>query len=388
MKYYREYDVKMYYWDEKADRYESGDKLRRVEPVEKLIDDRGNTHYFFNQAMFYNPKYSIPPNDYELFEKFLEGGSREYPSDGNIPIDIAAREAVLFLKEIEDIINSPDHQYNSRIITILNGREPVELIRGAIRLYLSNISTRDWRRKRSTDDIDMWIPNVLFLEHILKKLNWKYNKISSEWEKKVAWDDKWTGATKSNMLIASNDIFQKTDFGAGSFLDGSTIKDIIKKKIVRGYDVDLSDIINIALKNNIPPTDDPNEPWAAIIESANMRASRVTSNLISLCRYSYGIAYYLKRVGVVVHKYRHDLKDDELFPDDQIMKICKVSSHWLKTYQNSPEAARNRIYDNLERHEYRKLEHSRNLFDFMLRVIALLNEKYEKANVLFEIGHY
>jgi len=378
----------MYYWDEKTDRYEYGDNLRRIEPVEKLIDGQGNTHYFFNQAMFHNPKYTIPLNDYELFEKFLEGGSREYPSDGKIPIDIAVREAVIFLKEIENIANSPDHEQNSTIKTILKGREPVELIRGAIRLYLSNISTRDWRRKRSTDDIDMWIPNVLFLERILKKLNWKYNKDSSEWVKKVSWDDKWTGATKSTFLIASNDIFQATDFGAGSFLSGSKIKDIIKKKITRGYDVDLSDIINIALKNNLPTTDDPDEPWAAFIECSNMRASKVTSNLISLCRYSYGIAYYLKRVGVVIHKYRNDLKDNERFPDEQVMKICKVSSHWLKTYHDSPEAARSRIYDNLERHEYRKLEHSRNLFGFMVRVITLLNEKYEQAKILFEIGHY
>ncbi len=378
----------MYYWDEKTDRYERDDELRSLFPVEKLIDERGKIHYFFNQDMFHNPKYSIPNNDYELFNKFLEGGSREYPSDGKIPIDIAAKEAKLFIKEIENVVINPQNEFHQTIRSILNGRKPVELIRGAIRLYLSNISTRDWRRKRSTDDIVMWIPNMLFLEYILKKLNWKYNKITSEWQKKVVWDDKWTGATKSNVLIASNDVFQATDFGAGSFLSGSRIKDIIKKKIMRGYDVDLSDIINIALKNNIPSIDDPNEPWAAFIECANMRASRVTSNLISLCIYSYSFAYYLKRVGVAIHKYRYDLKDQERFTDDKVLEICKMSSHWLNNHQDNAQAARKRIFNNLERHEFLKLEHSKNLFEFMLRVIALLNEKYEKVGIFFEIGQY
>ena len=217
----------MYLWDERADMYEREDNLRRIVPVEKLVGENGVIHYFFNQSLFHNPKYTIPTDDYELFQKFLEGGSREYPSDGNIPIDIAAREAVLILKEIEVIRDSPGHMYHSSIKSILKNRGPIELIRGAIRLYLSNISTRDWRRKRSTDDIDMWIPNVPLLEYILKKLNWKYNRDSGEWVKKVTWNDIWTGVTKSSVLIASNDIFQATDFGAGSYLTGSRIKDII-----------------------------------------------------------------------------------------------------------------------------------------------------------------
>ena len=378
----------MHYWDEIADSHERGDNLRRIVPVEKLVDDQGTTHYFFNQSMFHNPKYTHPTDDYELFQKFIDGGSREYPSDGNIPIDISAHEAQLLLKQIENIEKNLDHKFHSDLMSILNGRKPLDLIRGANRLYLSNISTRDWRRKRSTDDIDMWIPNVLLLEHILKKLNWKYDKNSGEWGKKVTWDDKWTSATKSNILIASNDIFQGTDFGSGSFLEGSRIKDIIKKKIIRGFDVDLSDIINIALLNNIPTSDDPDAPWNAIVECANMRALRVTSNLISLCRYAYGISFYLKRVGVVIHKYREDLKDSDRFSDEKIDKICKVSSHWLSTYYDSPKEARDRIYRNLHKHEHRKLQHSKNLLDFMFRVIKLLNEKYEQAKIVFEIGYY
>ena len=380
--------MKMYFWDEKADSKFRGDNLRIVLPVANLIDKNNVTHYFFNQQMFDNPNYTIPNNSKDLFRKFLEGGSREYPSDGYVPIDIAAYEASYLMNEIVRIANTKLERFQQEAASIIKDRKPEELFRGTIRLYLSDLTTRDWRRKRSTDDIDMWIPNFSLFEYILKNNGWYENKETGEWEKKVAWDDKWTGISKSSALIASNDLFQATDFGSGEYLEGNRIKDIIKKKLKRGLDVDLSDIINVALENNIPEDENENSPWRAIVECCNMRDSRVTSNIISLCRYSYGIAHYLKRVGVAIHLHKDTFQDDALFSDEEVMRICKVSSHWMKTYTEEPTDVRKRIIGNLNKHEYQKLQQSRNLFNFMYKIIELLNTKYEKAKILIEIGNF
>lgn len=378
----------MLLWDITVDAKFVGDNRRSVFPIETRGDKFGNTHYIFNREIFHNPKYVIPDDDLELFRKFLEGGSREYPSDGKIPVDISSNEAKIILEKLKEIASTHAHEFHESAAKLLNGRDAVDLVRGANRLYLSELTTRDWRRKRSTDDIDFWIPNISLLEHVLANFGWSYNKNTREWEKKVSWKDKWTGVEKSNILLVSNDMLQNIDFGSGSHLEGSSIKAILKKKLRRGFDVDLSDVINVALGENVPETDDPNAPWAAFIECSNMRNPKVTSNIISLCRYSYGIAYYLKRVGVSINLYKESFKDETLFTDEQVVKICKVSSHWLKEYVYHPELSRKRIYDNLLVHQSRKLQHSRHLYDFTARVLDLLNSKYEHANIVFEIGFF
>ena len=74
-------------WDTKADAVKKGDNLRDVSPLtEKIkIDENSFTHYVFTKTMFNNPWYKIPQDDLELFKKYLDGGSRSYPSDGHIP---------------------------------------------------------------------------------------------------------------------------------------------------------------------------------------------------------------------------------------------------------------------------------------------------------------
>jgi hypothetical protein len=100
--------------------------------------------------MFNNPKYAIPQNDIALFQKFINGGSREYPSDGNIPTDIVAGEARAILKEISETSKNPNAPYHKDAIELLkNGK--LDLIRGTVKLYLGKYTTRDWRRKRFTD---------------------------------------------------------------------------------------------------------------------------------------------------------------------------------------------------------------------------------------------
>ncbi|MFX1451873.1 MAG: hypothetical protein ACFFCM_13590 [Promethearchaeota archaeon] len=378
----------MLVWSEKSNAINYNDNLRTVDFSKQYEDEFGFIHYVFNSEIFYNPKYEIPEDEFELFKKFLGGGSREYPSDGNIPVDIAANEAKIILNEIKEISENPTHKFHKIAVDLLKNDNKFALLRGAIRLYLEDLTTRDWRRKRSTDDIDFWIQSPTLLEYILKKTGWKKNNRTREWEKKVSWRDLWTNKINHAMLIASNDLLQSLNFGSGGYLEGSSLKNIIKKKLKRGFDVDLSDIINVAIVNNIPESKDPNSPWMAIVECANMRDPRVTSNIISLCRYAYGIAYYLKRVGVSINRYKETFKNKELFPDEEVIRVCKVSSHWLDEQVYEADYTRKRIYDNLVLHEHRKLQYSKNLYKFTSRVLNLLNSKYEYTKTTFEISFF
>ncbi|MHA1231377.1 MAG: hypothetical protein ACTSPQ_12085, partial [Candidatus Helarchaeota archaeon] len=323
------------------------------------------------------------------FQKFLDGGSREYPSDGNIPVDIAANEAMKILNKIKEIAYDIKHPFHLLVTELLEDPEKdiFHLVRGTLHLYLCNHTTRDWRRKRSTDDIDFWIPSPRLLNYVIKSLNdgWVYNPKRGEWEKRVHWNDLWTGERKSGILIASNDINQRMDFGLGSYLEGPGLKNIIKKKLVRGHDVDLSDIINCAILNNIPIEYDEDSPWTAIVECANMRHSRTTSNIISLCRLSYGVANYIRRVGLAIKKYKDTFKNKELFPDKKVVNICRVSSHWLSETRYKPNITRDRIYNNLVKQERKKLQYANNLYFFADQVLKLLNSKYEHIKIKFAI---
>ncbi|MFX1411617.1 MAG: hypothetical protein ACFFA6_14790, partial [Promethearchaeota archaeon] len=148
-------------WDIKSDTVQKGDNLRDVSHLlEKArIDEHGFTHYFFSKIMFNNPWYVIPDNDLELFNKFIEGGSRAYPSDGNVPCDIVAKEARILLNKIIDLSqDSNSHHFEEARKALEKGKNA--LVRGTMKLYLGKYTTRDWRRKRFTDDIDFWIHQV------------------------------------------------------------------------------------------------------------------------------------------------------------------------------------------------------------------------------------
>jgi hypothetical protein len=81
--------------------------------------------------MFNNPKYVIPSNDITLFQKFINGGSREYPSDGNIPTDIVAGEARIILKQITKISKNPKAAYYKEAIELMKNNK-FDLIRGTV----------------------------------------------------------------------------------------------------------------------------------------------------------------------------------------------------------------------------------------------------------------
>ncbi|TFF89936.1 MAG: hypothetical protein EU548_05585, partial [Promethearchaeota archaeon] len=235
-----------YVWDVKADVKHNGDNLRDVSPEKTFEDEEGKTHYVFTKAMFNNPWYEIPEDDYELFKKFLEGGSRSYPSDGNIPCDIVADEVKKIVDKVEEYAEDPNNIYHEEAKNALKeGKE--SLFRGTVKIYLGKYTSRDWRRKRFTDDIDFWTFHINLLDAALKECGFKWNKKSKEWEKRIIWKNPKTNETRHEILYAANNLSQLLDFGAGSYLEGASLKEVFQKKLKRGHDVDLSDIINVVM---------------------------------------------------------------------------------------------------------------------------------------------
>jgi len=377
-------------WDIKADAIKKGDNLRNVSfLIDKTFeDDKGFTHYFFSKANFNNPWYTIPEDDFELFENFIEGGSRAYPSDGSIPCDIVASEARKVLKRIELRSQDTNHHYCKDAREVLkNGK--YSSLRGTLKLYLGKYTTRDWRRKRFTDDIDFWMFQTTLLDSSLKECSFLKNKETGEWEKTVEWKKFETKENKHEKLFAANNLNQLLDFGAGSYLEGSSLKEIFDKKIKRGHEVDLSDIINVAMVNNGVDgihKDEWLDVWNSFEQAANTRNTRTTSNLISLCRYSFTIADHLEKVGEAIKKHKDIILDNSKYSDDKIKSLCRISIQWENFYDaNGVDETRKLIHDfYLEQAEEKPL-HAQNLKIFAKRIMKLLNSKYEHLKVVFEI---
>ncbi|MHA1883533.1 MAG: hypothetical protein ACW96S_00655 [Promethearchaeota archaeon] len=380
-------------WDTKADAVQKGDGLRDVSPLhdKTSIDDDGYTHYVFSKSLFNNPWYKIPENDLTLFKKFLDGGSRAYPSDGHIPCDVVAGEARLIINRIVEISKESKNVYYKDACESLVGGK-FDLIRGTLKLYLGKYTSRDWRRKRFTDDIDFWIFKVHLLDHVLREMGWIKNKETGEYEKSVKWVNPDTGETRHEALCAANNLNQLLDFGAGSYLEGTKLREIFNKKLKRGHDVDLSDIINVALYNDGSigrNKDEWNEVWESFEASTNTRNRRITSNIISLCRYSLGIADHLERVGIAIEKYHEIIFDKEEYPDEALKRICRTSTHWLKYLEKEgPEETRKMLHEFILEQKDEKPVHVKNLRSFVRSILRLLNSKYEYLNIFFEIKNF
>ena len=379
-------------WDSKSDAIKEGDNLRDVSHlIEKTMkDEEGFIHYVFSKANFSNPWYTIPAADFKLFENFIEGGSRAYPSDGRIPCDIVAKEARKVLKKIELCSQDPNHHYCDAAREVLK-KGKFSSVRGTLKLYLGKYTTRDWRRKRFTDDIDFWMFHTNLLDSSLKQCSFLKNKETGEWEKTVEWKKFETKENRRETLFAANNLNQLLDFGAGSYLEGSSLKEIFDKKIKRGHDVDLSDIINVAMMNNGVDGIHKNEwldTWSSFEQAANTRNTRTTSNLISICRYSLAIADHLEKVSEAIKKYKDLLLDKSKYPDEKIKSLCRISTHWEKFYDaNGVDETRKMIHDFYDEQAEEKPFHAQNLRILAKNIIKLLNSKYEYLKVTFEIEH-
>ena len=382
-------------WDTKADTVKNGDNLRDVSPIieKTIIDNDGFTRYFFSKMMFKNPWYKIPFDEFEMFKKYIDGGSRSYPSDGNIPCDVVANEARILINEIVDLSKDDKGKHYEDAKEVLK-KGKYNLVRGTLKLYLGKYTTRDWRRKRFTDDIDFWIFKIHVLHHVLRRNGWIKNDKTREWEKKIKWVNPNTNETKTQVLIAANDLDQLLDFGAGAYLEGTDLKNIFNKKIKRGHDVDLSDLINIAMvrgRDGKYLEDNRREEewvhaWEAFEEATNTRNSRITSNLITLCRLSMGIAEHLDRVSKALIRYNDVIFDKTLISDSEIKRICRTSIHWVKYFSdNGPDATRHLLHDFYHEQAEMNPQQAKNLREFAKKVINLLNSKYKHLKIIFEI---
>ena len=377
-------------WDTNADAVQKGDKLRDVSPLlgKTMVDEQDFTHYVFSKLLFNNPWYKIPDNDLDLFKNFLDGGSRSYPSDGSIPCDVVAGEARNVINRIVKISNEPENvYYKDACETLKDGK--FELVRGTLKLYLGKYTTRDWRRKRFTDDIDFWSFQIHLLDHVLREMGWIKNKETGEWEKSVEWVNPDTGETRHEALCAANNLNQLLDFGAGSYLEGTRLKEIFNKKLKRGHDVDLSDIINVALVNDGEAgrnKSEWNDVWVSFEAATNTRNTRITSNIISLCRYSLGIADYLERLSSALTKHHDKIFDKTEYPDDVLKRICRSSIHWTKYLEeNGSDDTRKMVHDFLLEQIDEKPAQVTNLRSFVEKILKLLNSKYEYLKIIFEI---
>jgi len=377
-------------WDSRSDVIEKGDNLRDVSQIiEKTRKDgEGFIHYVFSKVKFSNPWYTIPETDFKLFENFIEGGSRAYPSDGSIPCDIIAKEARNILKKIELCSLDPNHHYCQEAREVLK-KGKFSSVRGTLKLYLGKYTTRDWRRKRFTDDIDFWMFQTNLLDSSLKECSFLKNKETGEWEKSVEWEKFETKEKRRETLFAANNLNQLLDFGAGSNLEGSSLKEIFDKKIKRGHDVDLSDIINVAMMNNGIDgihKDEWLDVWNSFEQAANTRNTRTTSNLISICRYSFAIADHLEKVGKAIKKNEDIILDKSKYPNEKIKSLCRISAHWEKFYDaNGVDETRKMIRDFYDEQTEEKPLHAQNLRIFANHILKLLNSKYEYLKVIFEI---
>ena len=377
-------------WDTKADAIQKGDNLRDVSPLpEKTrIDENGFTHYVFSKVMFNNPWYKIPDDDLELFKRYLDGGSRNYPSDGRIPCDIVASEARKVLNHIGICSEDSSNPYCDSAKKALKGGKKA-IVRGTLKLYLGKYTTRDWRRKRFTDDIDFWCFEVSVLDHALKECGWIKIKETGEFEKQVQWTNPDTGEVRYEALCAANNLNQLLDFGAGSYLEGTGLKEIFNKKLKRGHDVDLSDIMNVALHNKElagRTKDEWNDTWESFEAATNTRNSRITSNLISLCRCSLGTADYLERVSKAINKYHAKILDENEYPKDSLEKICRMSIRWMNFLkENGPDDTRKMIHEFLLEQKEEKQIQANNLRIFEEKLLNLLNSKYKYLTIVFEI---
>ncbi len=374
-------------WDHKADAVSRGDNLRIITPIasKTKIDENGFTHYIFSKMLFNNPHYVIPSEGLELFQKFLDGGSRMYPSDGNTPCDVIARDARIILNDIVIVSEDKEDVFCDKACDSLT-QGKISLVRGTMKVYLGKYTNRDWRRKRFSDDIDFWTFNVDLLEHSLKRNGWTKNKITKEWEKEVFWDNPFTNERQCSIIVAANDTNLLLDFGAGSYLEGSNLREIVRKKLKRGHDVDLSDIINIALENGGEKEQEWRDAWTSFEEATNTRSSRITSNLISLCRYASAISEHLLRVGSALNKFHDLIYDKGVYKEENIRKICRTSIHWIDFLnRNGLQKTRDMLHDFLLEQANLKPIHSKNLQDFIKRVLDLLNSKYTHHKIIFEI---
>jgi hypothetical protein len=220
-------------------------------------------------------------------------------------------------------------------------------------------------------------------------MEWVKNKETNNWEKRLQWFDTETSEKAHDAICMATNLNQLLDFVAENYFEGTNLRDIFIKNLKQGFDVDLSDIINVVLYYNGLNKNYKDE-WEVVWESfevtTNTRNTRITSNIISLCRYSLGIADHLERVSIALATYHDKIFDKKENPDESLRRICRTSIHWIEYLdKNGADATRNMLHEFLLKQKDEKLIHSKNLRSFTENVLNLLNSKYKYLKIIFEI---
>ncbi len=307
-----------------------GDKNREIVPF-KITNEDGFTVYHFQWQMFYNPKYKIPEESGAMFKSFIVGDSRAYSSDGKIPAIRAAIEARKIIQEVRHIAADKEHPfYQKAKKAVMNGYAQVEdisVVRGTIGLMLGKWMPKDWQKRRYTDDIDFFwetIDNDLW-NHVLNKLGWTTDDATpgtwSIWKKMVI-------EVPGVPLECSNDTTLSKQFGgADATLDGPGLKAILKFKFFRCHDIDINDIINVAIMGllNIEE-DEPNHPWRAVMETLWRGGMDDIAHLIAICQHSFPIATHILKVANALKEHVQDFFIPNVFPDEEIKRIYSMQT--------------------------------------------------------------
>ncbi len=307
------------------DRINRGDKLRELKPARIAIEGE-YTVYYFSFLMFENPRYSIPGNSELLFRAYIEGGSRSYSSDGQIPALLAAIEAQAIIQKVRQIALNKYHPLNKKAQTaIMKGkvqREDWEVVRGTVGLVLGKWMPTDWQKKRYTDDIDFFWPDMdsdLFA-YVLTRLGWKTDDKTpgcfSKWTKEIP-------EVPGLPLECCNDWLIGREFGGvDAAVEGVGLKGILSWKFRRCHDVDISDIINVALKGYLNiDQDDIVHPWRAVMEALWRGGKDDIGHLITVSQHAFAIANHLRSVGLALEEHVADFLDKNHINTAQIEEI-------------------------------------------------------------------
>ena len=126
--------------------------------------------------------------------------------------------------------------------------------------------------------------------------------------------------------------------------------------------------------------------WESFEVTTNTRDAKITSNIISLCCFSLGIADHLERISFALDKHHIKIFDKKEYLDQSIRKVSRKLMNWRNDLEgNGPEVTRDMIHEFLLKQKEEKLKHVRNLRTFSQDILKLLNSKYEYLKIIFEI---
>ncbi len=376
-----------------------GDQKREVLPS-KITFENGFTIYHFTWKTFSNPRYQTPAESDALFRGFIIGGSRAYSSDGQIPAIRATIEARNIIQEVRDIANDKEHPFHQKAKkAVVNGYAQIEddsVVRGTVGLMLGKWMPKDWQKKRFTDDIDFFwdaMDSDLWC-YVLKKLGWKTDDktpgVWSVWKKMVP-------EAPGMPLECSNDTTLGKEFGGvDATLEGPGLKQILKFKFYRCHDVDISDIINVALMGllNIDE-DEADHPWRAVMETLWRASSVDVAHVITICRYAYAVAEHIQNVSHVLKKHVQDFFVPKIFPDEEIKIIYGMQTPVIpgKThyYWEPFEAGtatdvkemRKELYRFFREEAQRRMFYSSRLRSFAHTLVWALNWRFKPSKVKY-----